>query len=489
MKRAIIAIAAVVLGGWVCEGRTITVDDDGAADFATIQAAIDDSNDGDTVLVADGTYTGDGNHEIDFHGKAITVRSENGPEHCIVDCTGGGKGFYISKDFFVYGNEDANSILDGFTVSNGRGGNGGGIRCMGNPTILNCWIIGCSAGSTMSSNGGGISCDGFGFPIIKNCRIIGNTAPAGGGGISWWGAIVVNCIISGNSANWGGGVNGEPATVVINCIISGNSAKYGGGVNGVLSITNSTISGNTGTVRGGGVELPDQGVITNCKIIGNSATDGVGGVELSDEGDITNCTFAGNRGAHENALSGSHSSSAESEISNCIFQNGGIGLVGRLGVPGATLSYNNVRGGGVDSGRYLDFPGEGNIDADPCFADPGYWDANGTPEDADDDFWIEGDYHLKSQAGRYDPNEGGWTTDEVTSLCIDAGDQNSPIGFELFPNGGLINMGAYGGTAEASKSWFGGPPCETIVAGDIDGNCLVDFSDFRLMALHWMWED
>jgi len=76
--------------------------------------------------------------------------------------------------------------------------------------------------------------------------------------------------------------------------------------------------------------------------------------------------------------------------------------------------------------------------------------------------------------------------DEVTSLCIDAGDPMSAIGFEPFPNGGVINMGAYGGTGEASKSYFGGPVCETIVAGDINGDCIVDFKDFAIMALHWL---
>jgi len=63
---------------------------------------------------------------------------------------------------------------------------------------------------------------------------------------------------------------------------------------------------------------------------------------------------------------------------------------------------------------------------------------------------------------------------------------SDPVGYEPFPNGGIINMGAYGGTAEASKSYFGGPPCETIVAGDINGDCKVDFFDFALMAFHWL---
>ena len=77
---------------------------------------------------------------------------------------------------------------------------------------------------------------------------------------------------------------------------------------------------------------------------------------------------------------------------------------------------------------------------------------NGTPNDPSDDFFVEGDYHLKCQAGRWDPNTGTWVKDDVTSPCIDAGDPNSPVGGEPAPNGGRINMGAYGGTAEASKS-------------------------------------
>ena len=74
----------------------------------------------------------------------------------------------------------------------------------------------------------------------------------------------------------------------------------------------------------------------------------------------------------------------------------------------------------------------------------------------------------------------------MTSSCIDAGNASEPIGFEPFPNGGIINMGAYGSTSEASKSYFGGPVCKTIIAGDINGDCRVDFKDFQLMAIHWM---
>ncbi len=138
------------------------------------------------------------------------------------------------------------------------------------------------------------------------------------------------------------------------------------------------------------------------------------------------------------------------------------------------IYYSNLEGGarGVyTEGAPVMFR-EGNIDADPCFADPN-----------------KGDYHLKSRAGRWDANERRWVIDEVTSPCIDAGDPMTPIGLEAFPNGGIVNMGAYGGTAEASKSYFGEPLCEVIVAGDVNGDCRVDFLDFQIMALHWMWEE
>ena len=74
-------------------------------EYATIQDAIDAAVDGDVVIVAPATYTGDGNRDIDFYGKAITVRSENGPANCIIDCQSSGRGFYFR-------NEDENSIVD-----------------------------------------------------------------------------------------------------------------------------------------------------------------------------------------------------------------------------------------------------------------------------------------------------------------------------------------------------------------------------------------
>ena len=103
-----------------------------------------------------------------------------------------------------------------------------------------------------------------------------------------------------------------------------------------------------------------------------------------------------------------------------------------------TISY-------TDSG--IAQPGMGNIAVDPLFAQPGRWVSTG----GHGEVWSEGDYHLKSEWGRWDPVGRDWMQDKVSSPCIDAGDPGWPVGLEPAPNGGRVNMGAYGGTTQASK--------------------------------------
>jgi hypothetical protein len=140
-----------------------------------------------------------------------------------------------------------------------------------------------------------------------------------------------------------------------------------------------------------------------------------------------------------------------------------------------TVEYCNIEGGlnaiRISGNHSTVSWGQGNIDTDPNFVDP-----------------DSKDFHLKSQAGRWNAISQSWVIDEDTSPCIDAGDPMSPVELESFPNGGRINMGAYGGTTEASKSYFGEPVCETIIAGDINGDCKVDFADYAIMSLHWLEE-
>ncbi len=146
--------------------------EDGSAEhpFDAIQEGIDAAVNGDTVLVLDGTYTAEGNRDIDFGGRLITVRSENGPDGCIIDCESEGRGFYF------HNGETSEAVVEGFTITNGDADVGGGIHCyVSSPTIKDCTITNGTAGSL----GGGISAAGAN-PIISNCTITGNTAGLGG---------------------------------------------------------------------------------------------------------------------------------------------------------------------------------------------------------------------------------------------------------------------------------------------------------------------
>ncbi|UCG50120.1 MAG: hypothetical protein JSU94_10090 [Phycisphaerales bacterium] len=219
----------------------------------------------------------------------------------------------------------------------------------------------------------------------------------------------------------------------------------------------------------GGVIRNCDGVISNCIVADTSymclrpppvpAISGCHGL-------ITNCTFVRMRDGIE-VFAG-----RTCTIENCISYESQPIVV----MAGATanVSYCAVqRGLGHVFGSGTVNWGPGNIEGDPCFAEPG----GGA---------VRGDYHLKSQAGRWNPQSKSWVRDDVTSPCIDAANPGSAVGAEAFANGGIVNMGAYGGTAEASKSYFGGPVCETIVAGDVNGDCRIDFADFAFIVYNWL---
>jgi hypothetical protein len=258
------------------------------------------------------------------------------------------------------------------------------------------------------------------------------------------GSVFTNCIFSGNSP--GGAVYASNVTFT-RCLFAGNRA-----LGGYIHNEDTWYYGMGGAVYITRV-FNQISVFNNCTFINNWADFGCA-IYCFGWVNLTNCIFWG----------------FEDQIQVYPYS------------PPTVVRYSDVQGG---------WQGEGNIDIDPCFVDPGRWvnanDPNQIAEPSDPNaVWIDGDYHLKSQAGRWDPVSESWVQDDVTSPCIDAGDPNSPVAFEPFPNGGIVNMGAYGGTAEASKSYFGEPVCETIVAGDINGDCKVDFKDFSIMASHWL---
>lgn len=230
------------------------------------------------------------------------------------------------------------------------------------------------------------------------------------------------------------------------------------------TLTNCIFTANNTNERGGGMENTQSNLtLTNCTFSGNLAYNGFwsssGGGINSLGGDtiiLTNCTFANNSAQYGNALCGYNLAPSNIKLINCILWDGGQEMFYSDYYPiTISVTCSNIQGGWSGEGGY-------NIDADPLFADPGYWvdvnDPNIVVEPNDPNaVWIDGDYHLKSEVGRWNPNSGSWVIDDVTSPCIDAGDPLTPVMYEPHPRGCFINMGAYGGTEEASKSPFNPP--------------------------------
>ncbi|MHC4582887.1 MAG: right-handed parallel beta-helix repeat-containing protein [Planctomycetota bacterium] len=215
-------------------------------------------------------------------------------------------------------------------------------------------------------------------------------------------AVVASTIIAGDgNSNLLTFSDGEDASCVLAgfTITNANNGIYCYGSS--PTITNCSIVGNVSA--GIKLYLSSNPTISNCIIADNIGSGIVmlkqvsGRKQFFNSPTIANCTIVGNSeiGISEGIPS----------ILNSIIYDNGVQITGSS----AIVTYSNVQSG---------FPGEGNIDADPLFADA-----------------ANGDYHLLTG-----------------SPCIDAGDPNSECTFEPEPNGGIINMGAYGGTLEASKS-------------------------------------
>lgn len=438
MKARILFVAIMCLCTTVDGyGRTITVDANGSGDYTTIQAAIDDANNADIVQVRPGTYQ----ETINFLGKNITVTSLDPEDPCVVAATvidANGLGSVVTFDH----SETNQAVLTGFTITGGTG------------------IFVFEAGGIEVYWGGGICCDNSSPTIVRNV-IVGNNGPVemdgntpvvvsfGGGIVSMAGEpTITQNIIKDNSAYLGAAVaviSGD-AKIVSNLIYE-NSAWFGGGAALIFGgqLLANTIVENSGQL-GGGVCLLSDTVIGTGLVSGNIICDSTEGGGLYADSNGLDAVWYNN--LHNNT-------------------------------PADYVETPNLTGIG------------GNISIDPCFVAPGYWDANGTPEEPNDDFWVDGDYHLKSQGWRWDSVRRRWDYDEVTSRCIDAGNPGSPLGDEplsvpddpnnIWGQNLRIDMGAFGGTAEASM-----PPYDWAILGDLTNDGLVNLKDYAFQAADWL---
>ncbi|MBN2591510.1 MAG: right-handed parallel beta-helix repeat-containing protein [Sedimentisphaerales bacterium] len=406
--------------------------------FATIQDAIDSAasdtgiDDEIVIEVAPGTYSGNGNHDIEFiRGREITLYSEKGPELTTIICEEGQRGFYF------YQNEDSNSIVRGFTIKNGKktNSNGGGIYCeYSSPSIIDCIIKDCSA-----KYGAGI-CSVDASPLISDCIIQNCKSDLSGGygpGIALLedsNAIIVNTIIQNNTGynnSYGGGLYCSQSRVILaNCEIRNNTKS------------------STGNLTGGGIYATGAASdieLQNCIIADNNAQSGAGmytdskTVEFINDAQLgqiaiacklrlNNCTVANNTG------DGIYSVKSDTFINNSIiWGNSGHNVWIDDSVYAGIILSSDIQD--VNDDLYNKFIGQDIKSVDPLFSP------------------IEGDYHLKSHVGRFNPLTQTWVIDDVNSPCIDAGAQSDSVGPEPCPNGKRINIGAYGGTEQASKNY------------------------------------
>ena len=312
------------------------------ADQPTIQSGIDAAKNGDTVLVADGIYRGAGNTNINFSGKVITVKSQNGPKSTIIDSESRNN----TRGVTINNNETHASVLDGFTVKRGRHQFGAGIFIdNASPTIRNCIITQNRAGTPADYSGagggiygkdsnvliedciisdnivgsnfsGGIHLEGIwdaegdrAKPVIMNSTISDNT----GCGIYSEGRLIVEiseCTVSENSLrgivctgsyfqgtnliskslierNSGGGVDLSNNTNldIIESTIRQNTAKYGGGVacsrTCTLNISECIIAENEAMKLGGGLDIESwmgSVTISRTTITQNTSAQSAGGI-------------------------------------------------------------------------------------------------------------------------------------------------------------------------------------------------------------------
>jgi hypothetical protein len=264
-----------------CPGpRTFIVRPDGTGDFVTIQAAIDSPEvlAGDTIALTDGIFAGDGNRDIRYRGKAITVKSQSGnPLNCTVN-PGGSYPFDPHAGFDFSDGEGRSSVLEGITISGSV--SGGGMRIYSSPHIRNCRIVSnTSQGYHGDGNGGGIYCNGG--PLFTDCTISSNSARGFDGYIGY-----------------GGGIDCDGSPEFVRCVVSHNGATKGGAIHvrgGVPVFTQCTLESN-GAGAGGHVfctGTSSSPVFSECSFADGSASAGGGTLDSSEgaQPSLTACRF------------------------------------------------------------------------------------------------------------------------------------------------------------------------------------------------------
>ncbi|MGA2916141.1 MAG: right-handed parallel beta-helix repeat-containing protein [Sedimentisphaerales bacterium] len=445
--------------------------------YTSIQSAIDDSNNGNTIIVAPGHYY----ERINFGSHNIILSSSHPDEwetaeKTIIDANQTGTAVTIA------GGQDANASLQGFTITGGNATNGhaGGIWCYTAIVITRniitnnyafykgggIYLWSSSAAAHIIDNkvinntatyAGGIFCDIYSQPLIEKNFIAYNTATDTGGGLCYSGNtgtvnLLHNTIVS-NRAIWAGGV-----------FISGLS----------INILNNLFLGNCATDYAGAIQVhycrPN---IINNTIVGNSATQG-GGIycDKSSSPLLANNIIAyTRRGSGLYCYNDANHPGNPYLICNDLYDNNDGNYTGAL--PDQT---------GVN----------GNISADPNFVDAGYWDDANTPLDTNDDFFAAGNYHIlpKSPCVNVGDNNSvpaQLTTDidleqRIFDSTVDIGADEVITNQADFNLDGIVD---YSDLTYITNYWL---TEGNDLPGDLYKDGFIDFADFAVFADNWLWK-
>jgi len=461
--------------------------------FATIQKGVNEADDGCEVLVWPGTY----DENVSFGGKAITVRSADEP--AVVSPTTG-----YAFEFFSA--EGPDTVLKNFIIADGQYGIHVDIGC--SPTIRNL---------TVANNDFGISAVENADPNISNCIFYNNiygdienceakyslfSGDLGEGLISYWNfdegtgdtaydSVGGNHGILLNEPNWTAGkvsealeFNGldeyvdlgtnsslKPAlpitysawikrssadwTDIIVCLGRGDTDWYFGSWFNVTNEHKLAVNYGDGTGKSTSDRRSKKGTTT----LGAGTWYHVAGIirgaldmDLYINGQPEPGIYSGSGGDINYAgVNGSSFIGGSREENTGLFH----GLIDEVAV------WNRA----LDAGEIQQIYNDGlhsQISLDPLFADA-----------------VAGDYHLRSERGRYWPDYDLWVLDSQTSAAIDGGNPAENPGAEPMPNGGRINMGAYGGTAWASMS-------EWPLISDVNRDGVVNLGDIGIVAAEWL---
>lgn len=351
----------------------------------------------------------------------------------------------------------------------------------------------------------------------------------------------------------GGGVfgSGVDDLVISHCDIISNIADNGGGVflhdSERPTVRHCLLAGNVASDYGGGIEVFDCNDVDvrNCIIAGNRALFGSGFYAVgSSPVNVEFCTITENNVGNNGLDGGMVLMNSSAKVTNSIIWANQSDQIGMYEGGEAEVSYCDAGdGGGGDV-----YVGLGNLNADPCFVALGSWLDNGTPGNYDDDRWIQGDYHLQTEAqtrlidkaAQGDANGDGvvdledfaeiarvwlddgdgltgdvngdgtvdcvdlavfagdflatdsgayWHSDNGTSACIDAGNPGMSAENEDWESGLTTGENVRVNMGAYGDTAQASPsPTEWANIADMTNDCQVDLRDWAVLCEYWLDE-